>query len=248
MSHKRPPSKEGGMGERGGEYLLPGVGGPKVDQAEAKQPPSRWWWYGFGDSQGVATDERERQVEVAKTTRWAMDNVVGRQEVVIIRDNRGVTKKFPNPSVNNFTKENFVRAAGAAKTKQGCRNSLVHSNTSGKRDKLKGTALQNCPKPPNKLRKTKTQAAINKNLREVRKTSVKQHRETTTTGRATNVAEVDELTAGWSRPSVAPEAASAGAPGGQTLNPKVAVALLLVFHMVLVQLFGYFWLSVAATN
>lgn len=248
MSHKRPPGKEGGMGERRREYLLPSVGGSKADQAKAKQPPTRWWWYGFGDSQGMATDERERQVEVAKTTKWAKDSVVGPQGVVKMRDILCVTKKFPNPSVNNFTKENLVSAAGAAKANQGCRNSLVHPNTSGKRDKLKCTALQCCPKPPNKLRETKTQAAINKNLREVRKTSVKQPRETTTAGQTTNVAEVDELTAGWSRPSVTPEAASAKAPGGQTLSPKVAVALLLVFHMVLVQLFGYFWLSVAATD
>lgn len=258
MSPKRLLGKEDRLGERGNEYLLPRVGGLQADQAEDKQPPSRWWWFGLGDSQDMATDERERQIEVPKTTNLAKENVVRPQGVVEMGDIRGVTKKFPNPSVNNFTKKNLDRAQGTAKTKPVCRNSSIYPNPSEKREKLNGMALQNFPKSPNKVKKTKTLAEMKKNLRDVKKSSIKQPRETTTTtGRTKTVAEMDKVTgraphhteaAGFSRPSVPPNAAIAKAPGGQTSNLKVAVALLLVFHMVLVHLFGYFWLSLAATD
>lgn len=250
MSHKPQAGKEDQQGGLGDESGLP-LGGLQADPADPADKPARWRWYDLG------LNERERQPEPPRTS-LGKENIGRPQGLVKLNQTCRGTPKFPRPVAKNLTKKNVGGTQGVVNAKQICMNSPRYPNPSEKRNKVCGTTLQYYPRTQNQVRKTTTQAGMIKNLRDVRKNLIKQPRDTPmrTAEKSNRVEKVEEAAEGTphkgkvegSLQPASSKAGTTGAPQGQILNSCVAVAVLLVLHMVMVQLFGYFWYSVAAMD
>lgn len=160
------------------------------------------------------------------------------------------TSRFQDPSAHNVRKEN-VGGKQKFVNLNICKQSPRHPSSTEHGNKIYGMKVQDDRKPLNPVRKMKTNTAVNNNLRNVRNSVLKQRQGTRKgtpqqSGLPKTVTKVEKVTRGtshqdrterFSRPSEPPKP-EINAHRSQVFNLRVGVAVLLVFHMILVQLFG----------
>lgn len=198
---------------------------------------------------------RFRHLPIKNSTK---KNVGRHQEVVkgnkIYRDMPGLQ----DPSIKDITKANVGRAQKFVTNNHIHRQQPRCPRPTEKANRIYGMTLQDDSTSLHQLRKTKRQTAMNNTLGDARNNTINKKLETTATkakqsGRTKTVTKVGKVTKGTphmeeSESLTPPEPVIPEVQSGHIFNSRATVAVLLVFNMILVQLFGYFWYCATATD